>query len=315
MENIDFIEENTIDTHSDISTIEESRELGETFHDYLIKISQYPLLSAEDEYNLFNEYKTATKERQNEIRELVVNSNLRLVVHFAKHSVKTCTSYDIMDIVMEGNLGLIRAFKTFDIDAGYKFSTYASFWIRQSIGRGIQNDDPLIRVPVHLCEKINALNNIINEKERNSETELTNNERAKLIKDFAGSKEKAFLYENICNNFKKPSSLDYTVKGTEDSSENTALMDLIADKSETPEDFAIRSCLTDDILKLLDSLTEKERYVISRRFGLDGYNCSTLEEIGNDLSVTRERIRQVEKNAIKKLRNPKFLRFLKDYAS
>lgn len=265
---------------------------------YLKEIGGYPLLSVTEEIELAKRIEmndTAAK-------QTLAESNLRLVVSIAKRYVGRGLSF--LDLIQEGNLGLIKAVDKFDYNKGYKFSTYATWWIRQAITRSIADQSRTIRIPVHMSEVINKTyrvsRNLLQELGREpSEQELA--EAMNLSVD---------KVREILKVSADPISLDTPI-GEEDDSH---LGDFIKDDTILgPEEAASYSVLQDQISKLLDTLTDREQRVLILRFGLKDGRSRTLEEVGREFNVTRERIRQIEAKALRKLRHPSRARMLKGY--
>ncbi len=267
-------------------------------HLYLKEIGSYPLLTMEEEVELAKRI----EEGDEEAKQLLAESNLRLVVSIAKRYVGRGLSF--LDLIQEGNLGLIKAVDKFDYSKGFKFSTYATWWIRQAITRSIADQSRTIRIPVHMSEIINktyrASRNLLQELGR----EATEQELADAM-DMTVEKVREIL--KISSD---PISLDIPI-GEEDDSH---LGDFIRDDNIlSPEDSASYSILRDQISMLLDTLTEREQKVLILRFGLTDGRTRTLEEVGKEFNVTRERIRQIEAKALRKLRHPSRSKHLKGF--
>lgn len=265
---------------------------------YLKEIGDYPLLSTEEEINLAQRI-TAGDEMA---KKMLAESNLRLVVSIAKRYVGRGLSF--LDLIQEGNLGLIKAVDKFDYTKGYKFSTYATWWIRQAITRSIADQSRTIRIPVHMSE-------VINKTYRVSRTLLQELGREPSEQEIADAMELPVAkVREILKVSADPISLDTPI-GEEDDSH---LGDFIKDDTIMgPEDAAAYTVLQDQIAKLLDTLTEREQRVLILRFGLKDGRTRTLEEVGKEFNVTRERIRQIEAKALRKLRHPSRARMLKGY--
>ncbi|WP_310605338.1 RNA polymerase sigma factor RpoD [Anaerosporobacter sp.] len=265
---------------------------------YLKEIGSYPLLSIAEEIELAKKIEQGDEAAKQTLAE----SNLRLVVSIAKRYVGRGLSF--LDLIQEGNLGLIKAVDKFDYTKGYKFSTYATWWIRQAITRSIADQSRTIRIPVHMSEVINKTyrvsRSLLQELGREpSEQELADAMNMPLEK-----------VREILKVSADPISLDTPI-GEEDDSH---LGDFIRDETIVgPEDAAAYSVLQDQISKLLDTLTEREQRVLILRFGLKDGRTRTLEEVGKEFNVTRERIRQIEAKALRKLRHPSRARMLKGY--
>ncbi len=237
-------------------------------------------------------------------RNRLINANLRLVVSIAKRYMNRGLTFS--DLIQEGNMGLMRAVDKFDWRRGFKFSTYATWWIRQAITRAIADQARTIRIPVHMIETINKLKRIQRELGQKLEREPTAKEIARVMKI------EAQKVEEIIKISQEPSSLQSKVGAEQD----TELQEFIADEmSNSPEDFASYELLKNHIEEVLSSLSERERKVLELRFGLKDNKPRTLEEVGKVFGVTRERIRQIEAKALRKLKHPSRSRKLKDYLS
>ena len=265
---------------------------------YLKEIGNYPLLSIEEEIELAKRI----EEGDSSAKQKLAESNLRLVVSIAKRYVGRGLSF--LDLIQEGNLGLIKAVDKFDCTKGFKFSTYATWWIRQSITRSIADQSRTIRIPVHMSEVINKTYRV----SRNLLQELGREPTEQELSDAMGMPiEKV---REILKVSSDPISLDTPI-GEEDDSH---LGDFIKDDSIVgPEDAAAYAMLQEQITKLLGTLTEREQRVLTLRFGLDDGRTRTLEEVGKEFNVTRERIRQIEAKALRKLRHPSRARMLNGY--
>ena len=265
---------------------------------YLKEIGNYPLLSLSDEIELAKKIENGDVQAKRTLAE----ANLRLVVSIAKRYVGRGLSF--LDLIQEGNLGLIKAVDKFDYNKGYKFSTYATWWIRQAITRSIADQSRTIRIPVHMSEVINKTyrvsRSLLQELGREpSEQELANAMNLPIEK-----------VREILKVSADPISLDTRI-GEEDDSH---LGDFIKDETVVgPEDAASYAMLQEQIKKLLETLTEREQRVLVLRFGLEDGRSRTLEEVGKEFQVTRERIRQIEAKALRKLRHPSRARMLKGY--
>jgi len=268
---------------------------------YFRDIGRLPLLNADDEKLLGSQVKHGSQDEAQEARERLIGSNLRLVVSIAKNYLGR--GVPLMDLIQEGNIGLMQAVDRFDYRKGYKFSTFATWWIRQRIERAIANQARTIRIPVHMLERINRLTRVSHRLAQKYGREPTNEELAAEIKTSpqkVGEMIKAAQY---------PLSLE-----ADTGYEDTFLGDLIEDKAvPQPSDIAIKGALKDHLQDLLASISAKERRIIELRFGLvDGRN-RTLDEVGQEIGVTRERIRQIEQRALRRLRHPKRSRKLREY--
>ncbi|SET35894.1 RNA polymerase sigma factor RpoD [[Clostridium] polysaccharolyticum] len=265
---------------------------------YLKEIGNYPLLSIQEEIELAKRIEDGDEGA----KKILAESNLRLVVSIAKRYVGRGLSF--LDLIQEGNLGLIKAVDKFDYSKGYKFSTYATWWIRQAITRSIADQSRTIRIPVHMSEVINKTYRVSRNLLQELGREPTEIELAKAM-NLPIEKVREILKVSS-----DPISLDTPI-GEEDDSH---LGDFIKDESIVgPEEAAAYSVLQDQISKLLDTLTEREQRVLILRFGLKDGRTRTLEEVGKEFNVTRERIRQIEAKALRKLRHPSRARMLKGY--
>lgn len=265
---------------------------------YLKEIGSYPLLSIDEEIELAKKI----EQEDEDAKQTLAESNLRLVVSIAKRYVGRGLSF--LDLIQEGNLGLIKAVEKFDYTKGYKFSTYATWWIRQAITRSIADQSRTIRIPVHMSEVINKTYRVSRSLLQELGREPTEQELSEAMK-LPVEKIREILKVSA-----DPISLDTPI-GEEDDSH---LGDFIKDDTIVgPEDAAAYSVLQDQISKLLDTLTEREQRVLILRFGLKDGRTRTLEEVGKEFNVTRERIRQIEAKALRKLRHPSRARMLKGY--
>lgn len=290
------------DTES-ISAAEDLEAIVNTMSDdpvkqYLKEIGNYPLLSVNDEIELAKRIELGDAQAKRALAE----SNLRLVVSIAKRYVGRGLSF--LDLIQEGNLGLIKAVDKFDYNKGYKFSTYATWWIRQAITRSIADQSRTIRIPVHMSEIINKTYRVSRMLMQELGREPTEREIAEKL---------GLPIEKVHEILKvsaDPISLDTPI-GEEDDSH---LGDFIKDETIMgPEEAASHAVLQAQISKLLDTLTEREQRVLILRFGLKDGRSRTLEEVGREFNVTRERIRQIEAKALRKLRHPSRARLLKGY--
>lgn len=300
--NIQVISENEDDDEDPSSTSNELLTKDLTINDpvrmYLKEIGQIKLLTTEEELELADRIANGDEQA----KAILAEANLRLVVSIAKRYVGRGMLF--LDLIQEGNIGLMKAVEKFDVTKGYKFSTYATWWIRQAITRAIADQARTIRVPVHMVETINKLARVERQLTLELNREPTEEE---LSKKMGTSVEKI---RDIYKISQEPVSLEIPI-GEEDDSH---LGDFIPDETNmSPEDFAINELLKDEISEVLLTLTEREEKVIRLRFGLEDGRPRTLEEVGQLFGVTRERIRQIEAKALRKLRHPSRSRKLKDY--
>jgi len=265
---------------------------------YLKEIGRIPLLIFKEEIDLAKR----VEKGDNEAKKKLINSNLRLVVSIAKKYIGRGLS--LLDLIQEGNQGLIRAVEKYDWRRGYKFSTYATWWIRQSVTRAIADQARTIRIPVHMVENINRFLRSQRKLMQELGREPTPEEVAKVL---GIEPDKALEIIKISQN---PASLEAPVGDEEDS----RLGDFIHDSSApTLFDAASRELLKEQVNQVLSTLTEREKKVLELRFGLDDGRSRTLEEVGKEFKVTRERIRQIEAKALRKLHHPSRGNKLKDY--
>jgi len=294
------LEEETEEVPSEAETLSHTSYAmsDDPVHLYLKEIGNYPLLSMAEEVVLAKRIEIGDEVA----KQLLAESNLRLVVSIAKRYVGRGLSF--LDLIQEGNLGLIKAVEKFDYTKGYKFSTYATWWIRQAITRSIADQSRTIRIPVHMSEVINKTYRISRNLLQDLGREPTEQELSDAL-NLPIEKVREILKVSA-----DPISLDTPI-GEEDDSH---LGDFIRDDTIMgPEEAASYSILKDQITRLLDTLTEREQRVLVLRFGLKDGRSRTLEEVGKEFNVTRERIRQIEAKALRKLRHPSRAKMLKGY--
>ncbi len=266
---------------------------------YLREIGKIPLLNAEEELALAQRVVAGDKDAKDKMAE----ANMRLVVSIAKRYVGR--GLDLLDLIQEGNTGLLRAVEKFDPDKGFKFSTYATWWIRQAITRAIADQARTIRIPVHMVETINKLLRTQRRLTQDLNREPTNEEIAQAM-DLEVDK-----VEHIMKIKQDISSLDASIR---DDEEESVLADFIEDEDTiSPEESATNQLLKEQVKGMLGALTEREQKILKLRFGLEDGKQHTLEEVGQEFSVTRERIRQIEAKALAKLRKHKDAKKLHDY--
>ncbi|HUY53289.1 MAG TPA: RNA polymerase sigma factor RpoD [Candidatus Dormibacteraeota bacterium] len=266
---------------------------------YLREIGKIPLLSSEEELALANRVVAGDKVAKDKMAE----ANMRLVVSIAKRYVGR--GLDLLDLIQEGNTGLLRAVEKFDPDKGFKFSTYATWWIRQAITRAIADQARTIRIPVHMVETINKLLRTQRRLTQELNREPSNEEIAEAMEIDVDK------VEHIMKIKQDISSLDASVHEDE---EDSVLGDFIEDEDTiSPEESATNQLLKEHVSGMLNGLTEREQKIIKLRFGLEDGKNYTLEEVGQEFSVTRERIRQIEAKALAKLRKHKDAKKLYEY--
>ena len=295
-------EGSSIDIKDDITDNipDESKDMSvnDNVRMYLKEIGKISLLSLEEEQELSKRVAEGDEKAKN----ILAESNLRLVVSIAKRYVGRGLLF--LDLIQEGNIGLMKAVEKFDYGKGYKFSTYATWWIRQAITRALADQARTIRVPVHMVETINKMARIERQMTLELNREPTDQE---LSKKMGLSVEKIAEIRKISQD---PVSLETPI-GEEDDSH---LGDFLADeRTMSPEDFATYEILKDELKQVLNTLTVREKEVLELRFGLFDGSSHTLEEVGKKFKVTRERIRQIEAKALRKLRHPSRAKKLKDF--
>ena len=269
---------------------------------YLKEIGKVPLLTAEEEIAIAKQLESGTPEEKEEAKRKLSEANLRLVVSIAKRYVGRGMLF--LDLIQEGNLGLIKAVEKFDYTKGFKFSTYATWWIRQAITRAIADQARTIRIPVHMVETINKLIRVSRQLLQEKGREPTPEE---IAKEMGISENKV---REIIKIAQEPVSLETPIGEEEDSHLGDFIPD---DDAPAPAEAASFALMKEQLLEVLDTLTPREERVLRLRFGLDDGHQRTLEEVGRVFNVTRERIRQIEAKALRKLRHPSRSKKLKDY--
>ena len=294
--NMNEVEVDEVDI--DLNNLPDGISIDDPVRMYLKEIGKVPLLSAEQEIILAQRMQEGDQEAKKKLAE----ANLRLVVSIAKRYVGRGMLF--LDLIQEGNLGLIKAVEKFDYTKGFKFSTYATWWIRQAITRAIADQARTIRIPVHMVETINKLMRVSRQLLQELGRDPQSEEIAKRM-DMPVAK-----VREIMKISQEPVSLETPIGEEEDSH----LGDFIPDDDiPVPAEAAAFTLLKEQLIEVLDTLTEREQKVLRLRFGLDDGRARTLEEVGKEFSVTRERIRQIEAKALRKLRHPSRSKKLKDY--
>lgn len=295
LENEDEFDDSFLNYDEDLSN---AISVNDPVRLYLKEIGKVPLLSADEELSLAKRMEEGDEEARKQLSE----ANLRLVVSIAKRYVGRGMSF--LDLIQEGNLGLIKAVEKFDYHKGFKFSTYATWWIRQAITRAIADQARTIRIPVHMVETINKLIRISRQLLQELGREPT---PAEIAKEMGFTEEKVREIQKIAMD---PVSLETPIGEEEDSH----LGDFIPDEdAPAPSEAASYALLKEQLVEVLSTLTPREEKVLRLRFGLDDGRARTLEEVGKEFNVTRERIRQIEAKALRKLRHPSRSKKLKDY--
>jgi RNA polymerase sigma factor, sigma-70 family len=285
---------------TDLLKMAESMDVDEPIKMYLREIGQIPLLSYEEEID----YAQRVLNGDEEAKQKLIESNLRLVVSIAKKH--TNRGLKMLDLIQEGNMGLMKAVEKFEYEKGFKFSTYATWWIRQAITRAIADQGRTIRIPVHMIETINKIKKESRIILQETGKEPTAEELAKKL-EIPVDKVKNILEMN-----QDPISLETPVGSEEDSELGDFVED---DKFLNPYDATTRVLLKEQLDEILKTLNEREEMVLRYRYGLDDGSQKTLEEVGKIFNVTRERIRQIEVKALRKLRHPSRRKKLEDYRS
>ena len=297
-EEMNLSEEDEVDMENIDLSVPEGVSIEDPVRMYLKEIGKVPLLTADEEISLAKRMENGDENAKKRLAE----ANLRLVVSIAKRYVGRGMLF--LDLIQEGNLGLIKAVEKFDYRKGYKFSTYATWWIRQAITRAIADQARTIRIPVHMVETINKLirvsRQLLQELGREPQPE-------EIAKEMNMSVDRV---REILKISQEPVSLETPIGEEEDSHLGDFIQD---DNVPVPADAAAFTLLKEQLVEVLGTLTEREQKVLRLRFGLDDGRARTLEEVGKEFNVTRERIRQIEAKALRKLRHPSRSRKLKDY--
>ena len=294
----DIFEENSLEKKLKVLRTIHANISSDPIRAYLQEIGRIPLLTAAEEIILAKGMRAGDKKSA----EYLTTANLRLVVSIAKKYAHR--GLDLLDLIQEGNIGLMRAVEKFDYEKGFKFSTYATWWIRQAITRAIADQARTIRIPVHMIETINQFNKAVNELSQKLQRAPTNKEVAKYM-----SIEESRV-EEIKDISQIPASLEMSIG--EDGTNK--LSDILADTNiVSPDKYAENKYLQKQVNEALSQLSPRERKVLELRFGLEDSMSRTLEEVGREFNVTRERIRQIEAKALKKMRTPDIEKMLYDY--
>ena len=297
-EEMNLSEEDEVDMENIDLSVPEGVSIEDPVRMYLKEIGKVPLLTAEEEISLAKRMENGDESAKKRLAE----ANLRLVVSIAKRYVGRGMLF--LDLIQEGNLGLIKAVEKFDYRKGYKFSTYATWWIRQAITRAIADQARTIRIPVHMVETINKLirvsRQLLQELGREPQPE-------EIAEEMNMSVDRV---REILKISQEPVSLETPIGEEVDSHLGDFIQD---DNVPVPADAAAFTLLKEQLVEVLGTLTEREQKVLRLRFGLDDGRARTLEEVGKEFNVTRERIRQIEAKALRKLRHPSRSRKLKDY--
>ena len=298
LDDIDFAAEAVSDENLESSLSTEGIAIDDPVKVYLKEIGRVPLLSPEEEIDLAIRIKDGDEAAKKRLSE----ANLRLVVSIAKRYLGRGMQF--LDLIQEGNLGLIKAVEKFDYTKGFKFSTYATWWIRQAITRAIADQARTIRIPVHMVETINKV------KKVSSQLLHTNGHEPSAEEISAELDMPVDKVREIMRVAQEPVSLETPIGEEEDSHLGDFIPD---DDAPAPQDAASHTLLKEQLADVLDTLTPREEKVLSLRFGLEDGRSRTLEEVGKEFNVTRERIRQIEAKALRKLRHPSRSKKLKDF--
>ncbi|MCL2861215.1 MAG: RNA polymerase sigma factor RpoD [Firmicutes bacterium] len=290
---------NDVDVAKESLTFDADFAVDDAVKIFLKDIGRVPLLNADEEYELAKQMAEGSEEAKKKLTQ----ANLRLVVSVAKRYVGRGMQF--LDLIQEGNLGLMKAVEKFDFALGFRFSTYATWWIRQAITRAIADQGRTIRIPVHMAETINKFIRVQRQLVQEFGREPTDEE---IANEMGVEESKVKGLRRISQD---PIALETKIGEDDDS----ALIDFVEDeKSEKPHEKTTTTLLKEQLMSVLDSLDPREEMVLRLRFGMDDGHPRTLEEVGREFNVTRERIRQIEAKALRKLRHPKKSSTLRDYA-
>lgn len=295
---IDLVETTLMENDEELEKLANQVNVDDPVKMYLKDIGKVPLLKPDEEIEIAKRMGEGDEEAKHKLSE----ANLRLVVSIAKRYVGRGMLF--LDLIQEGNFGLMKAVEKFDYTKGYRFSTYATWWIKQSITRAIADQARTIRIPVHMYETINKLSRVTKQLVSTLGREPSTDE---IAKEMGITEEKVREIQKISQD---TISLDTPVGEEEDSNLGTFLQD---ENATNPSDSATILMLKEQLLEVLNSLTPREQKVIMLRYGIDDGHPRTLEEVGKEFNVTRERIRQIEAKALKKLKHPSRSKKLKDF--
>lgn len=266
---------------------------------YLLQAGEAPLLSEEEEYQLAK----LTAQGDENAKNKLICSNLRLVICIAKKHATYVQSLTLLDLIQEGNMGLMKAVERYDYTLGYRFATYATWWIRQAITRGIADQDRTIRLPVHYRDDVRLVHKALRKLDQEKD-EFTSQDVSHITGFSVEKVDKLIMDSETVVSLETPIGDD----------NSSFLGEFIEDETvPSPEDQVTDIMLKEEIKKQLSFLNPREEIVVSMRFGLNGYIPHTLEEVGNEIGVTRERIRQIESRALRRLRTPSRRKFLVDF--
>ena len=297
------VSQKAVSTKPHSNNVVPSDSCDDALNIYIRRISSYPVLSAEEERKTAQIAHETDEKQSLEAKQKLVKSNLKLVVNIARKTVQV-SHLPMIDLIQEGNLGLMVAVEKFDYQKGFKFSTYATWWIRQAITRAIADQARTIRIPVHMVETINRLTRASRLLLQQLGREPTPDE---IAKELNMPVDRVREIQKIAQD---PVSLETPIGEEEDSHLGDFIED---DRATTPSDSVAFTMLKEQLLGVLDTLTPREEKVLRLRYGIDDGKPRTLEEVGKEFNVTRERIRQIEAKALRKLRHPSRSKKLKDF--